>query len=219
MVTHTNKGHFSQETEPVTITLEALSLVEKAEPVQVRFILHLRDQWSKWMQDGCKVYIDSYMALNGSCFMATSTVFKNHLLEVDLTQNRETMALRMLTTIVLFYFIMCTNPREWKFIEIAVGWRPGHVWLHTTLEGPWPHCVILDVDWDGLWTLSFGLSQSHGHGIWLVCEVALIRQNSSVVMHAPQQRSGSALGNVLGTFMEFRGLVGTPLGALGAPHQ
>ena len=26
---------------------------------------------------------------------------------------------------------------------------------------------------DGLWTLSFGLSQFHGHGSWLVCEVAL----------------------------------------------
>ena len=27
--------------------------------------------------------------------------------------------------------------------------------------------------WDGLWTLSFGLSQFHGHGSWLMCEVAL----------------------------------------------
>jgi hypothetical protein len=31
----------------------------------------------------------------------------------------------------------------------------------------------LEVSWDGLWILSFGLSQSHGHGSWLVCEVAL----------------------------------------------
>jgi hypothetical protein len=32
----------------------------------------------------------------------------------------------------------------------------------------------LEVSWDhGLWTLSFGLSQFHGHGSWLVCEVAL----------------------------------------------
>ena len=60
-----------------------------------------------------------------------------------------------------------------KFIEIAFGWRPGHTWLHTTLEGPWPHYMILEVCWDGLWTLSFGLSQFHGHGSWLVCEVAL----------------------------------------------
>ena len=33
------------------------------------------------MQDGCKVHMDLYMALNGSCFMATWTIFKNHLFE------------------------------------------------------------------------------------------------------------------------------------------
>src|ERR1700737_4372911 len=33
--------------------------------------------------------------------------------------------------------------------------------------------MILKVCWDGLWTLSFGLSQFHGHGSWLMCEVAL----------------------------------------------
>jgi hypothetical protein len=46
--------------EPVTITLRALSLVEKAEPLQVRFTLRLRDQQSMWMEDGCKVYTDSH---------------------------------------------------------------------------------------------------------------------------------------------------------------
>ena len=34
--------------------------------------------------------------------------------------------------------------------------------------------MILQVCWDGLWTLSFGLSQFPGHGSWLVYEVALI---------------------------------------------
>ena len=33
--------------------------------------------------------------------------------------------------------------------------------------------MILEGCWDGLGTLSFGLSQFHGHGFWLVCEVAL----------------------------------------------
>jgi hypothetical protein len=34
--------------------------------------------------------------------------------------------------------------------------------------------MTLEVCWDGdLWTLSLGLSQLHGHGSWLVCEVAL----------------------------------------------
>ena len=37
--------------------------------------------------------------------------------------------------------------------------------------------MILEVCWDGLRTLSFGLSQYHGHGCWLVCEVALSIQD------------------------------------------
>ena len=62
------------------------------------------------MQDGCKVHMDSYMASNGSCFMVTWTSFKNHLLEVGLTQNRETMALR--TSQPLVYFILsCVRTR------------------------------------------------------------------------------------------------------------
>ena len=64
------------------------------------------------MQDGCKVYIDFDMASNGSCFMVTWTIFKNNLLEVGLTQNRETMAHQMLTTVGLFYFIMRDDPHE-----------------------------------------------------------------------------------------------------------
>ena len=86
------KGHVSRglgplhtrDWEPMSITLRALSLVEKEEPVQVHFALRLRDQRSKY---GCKVYKDSYMESNGSCSMVTSTTFKNHLLEVDLTQD------------------------------------------------------------------------------------------------------------------------------------
>jgi hypothetical protein len=64
------------------------------------------------MQDGCKVYMDSYMALNGSCFTVTWTILKNHLLEVDLIQNQETMPLQMLTTVDLFYFNMREDPHE-----------------------------------------------------------------------------------------------------------
>jgi hypothetical protein len=41
------------------------------------------------MQDRCKVYMDSYMASNGSSFMVTWIIFLNHLLEVGLTQNRD----------------------------------------------------------------------------------------------------------------------------------
>jgi uncharacterized protein YwbE len=42
------------------------------------------------MQNGCNVYMDSYMALNGSCFMVTWTIFINHLLVVGLIQNQDT---------------------------------------------------------------------------------------------------------------------------------
>ena len=35
------------------------------------------------------------------------------------------------------------------------------------------HYMSLEVCWDGLWTLYVGLPQLHGHGSWLVCEVAL----------------------------------------------
>ena len=73
------------------------------------------------MQDGCKVYIVPYRASNGSCFMVTWTIFKNHHLEVGLTQNQETMAIRMLTTIELFYIIMCEDLHEYAFINIALG--------------------------------------------------------------------------------------------------
>ena len=44
----------TQDWEPKTITLQALSLVEKVEPIQVHFTLRLRDQQSMWMQGGCK---------------------------------------------------------------------------------------------------------------------------------------------------------------------
>ena len=64
------------------------------------------------MQDGCKVHMDSYMASNGSCFMVTGIIFKNHLLEVGLSQNWEPLALQILTTVDLFYFIVCEDPHE-----------------------------------------------------------------------------------------------------------
>ena len=70
--------------------------------------------------------------------MVIWTIFKNYLLEVGSTQNRKTMPLRMLNIVDLFYFIMCEDPHEKKFIEIAFGWRLDHMWLHGTLEDPWP---------------------------------------------------------------------------------
>ena len=69
---------------------------------------------SMWTQDGCKVHMDSYMASNGSCFMVTWTTFKNHLLEVGLTQNHQkTMALRMLRK-PLLYSILSFMRTRWN---------------------------------------------------------------------------------------------------------
>ena len=96
-----------------------------------------------------------------------------HLLEVGLIENQETMALRTLTTIDLFYFILWEDPAWIETPWNSIGWGPSHIWLRTTLEDMWPHYMILKVSWDSLWTLFFGLSQFYGHGSWLVCKVAL----------------------------------------------
>jgi hypothetical protein len=56
--------------------------------------------------------------------------------------------------IILFLSWVRTRMNR-KFIDIAFGLGSGHIWLHTTLEGPWPHYTILEVCWDGLWTLFF----------------------------------------------------------------
>ena len=54
------------------MALQALSWVEKAEPVQV-----LRDQQSK---DGCKVYMDSYIGIKWIIFHARLDYFQKLLL-------------------------------------------------------------------------------------------------------------------------------------------
>ena len=141
----------------MTIALQALSLVEKVEPVQVRFRLRLRDHRSKWMRDGCKVDVDLYVASSRPCFMVTWTSLNNHLLDVGLTQNWEITALRILKIVGLKWFIMCED-HAWirKSIDISSSWGHGHGWLHTTLEGPWVHYASLKVSRDGLLTLVLG---------------------------------------------------------------
>jgi hypothetical protein len=70
------------------MALQALSLVEKMELVQVHFTLRLRGINEVSMQNECKVYMDSYIASNGSSFMVNWIIFKYHVLEVGPTQNR-----------------------------------------------------------------------------------------------------------------------------------
>ena len=113
-------------------------------------------------------WISTWHHWNGSYFMVTWTIFKNHLLEIGTTQNRKTMALQTPTTDDLFYFIMCEDPHEYSIWLRAWSHMASH---YRTLGGSWPHYMILEVLGDRLWTLSFGLSQFHGHGSsWLMCK-------------------------------------------------
>jgi hypothetical protein len=108
----------------------------------------------KWMQDGRRLYVVSYMVSNGSCCMVTWTIFKNHFLEVGLTQNWETMAPRMAlrtsTTVDLLCFITCEDLHEQKFIEIAFGPGAGHIRLHTFFWALTIYCSwLLACVWSG----------------------------------------------------------------------
>ena len=47
---------------------------------------------------------------------------------------------------------------------MALGWEPNHIRFHTPIEDLWPQYMILEACWDGLKTISFGLSQVYGHG-------------------------------------------------------
>ena len=83
-----NLGPFhTRDWEPVTIiALQALSLVEKVEPVQICFPLHLRDQRSMWIQVGCKVqshmtshYIRASVTTTTWCWRCVGTAFGHFL--------------------------------------------------------------------------------------------------------------------------------------------
>ena len=132
---------------------------EKAEPVQDRFTLRLRDQRSEWMQDGCKVYMDLSMASNGSCFHGHLDYIQSRLLEVGITQNRETTAIRNLTALQYPAWLEI----HWKSIWLSSQW------LHTALKGPRPHLHDCRSALGRPLDTSFGLPRFHAHGSWLVC--------------------------------------------------
>ena len=97
-----------------------------------------------WMQDGCKVHKDSYMASNGSCFIVTWIIFKNHLLEIGPTHNRETMAPRMLTIFNWFYIY-----HVWGAACIEI--HRNSIWLRAQSH------MVSDCNWRSVKTL-------HGFG-------------------------------------------------------
>jgi hypothetical protein len=161
--------------EHVTITLQALSLVEMVEPVQVRYTLHLRGQRSMWMQDGCKVYMDSYVASNGSWFMVTWIIFKNNLLDVDLTQLGDQSTLNVHNHWFIWFY------HVWEPTWIEMHWNS--IWLrarwHMTSHYTWRSVTILHDFWRCIGT-AFGhfLLGSHNPMVTALgsCEVALIIQ-------------------------------------------
>ena len=82
---------------------------------------------------GCQVYMDSYMASNGSCFMVTWTNLKNHLLEVGLTWDRETMAQPLIySTLSCARICMNRNSLKWHLVEgpVTYGFT-----LHLRIRG------------------------------------------------------------------------------------
>ena len=60
---------------------------------------------SMWMHYGCKVYMESYVASNGSCFLVTWTILKNDLSEVGLTQTGRPWYSQR--SQLLIYFLLC----------------------------------------------------------------------------------------------------------------
>ena len=72
------------------------------------------------------------------------------------TQNQLTVALQNFTTLDLLIFIMCEGTcMNRNSLKREFGWGLGYIWLHTTLEGPWPIYMIwkcLEMAfWDFFW--------------------------------------------------------------------
>ena len=147
----------------MNIALRAFSLVEKVNRVQVASHYVWGTNGSKWIQDGCKVYMGSYMASNGSCFMATWIIFKK--IPLGCRSNiRLGWPWHSETSQPLVYYIL-----SWVR-------SPSHMTWHYT----WGLVPTLHEFGSALGQLldtSFGLSQFHGHNYWLACVVALSVRN------------------------------------------
>jgi len=129
-----------------------------------------RHQESKWMQDGCK---PTWHRMDHVPWLL-ELFSKTTSWREGLTQNRETVALQILTTICFILFYHGVRACAW----IEIHWNS--IWLtarsHMTSHDTWGS-VTTPHDFGGVlgrfWTLCCGLSQFRGHGSWLVREVAL----------------------------------------------
>jgi hypothetical protein len=88
--------------------------VEKAELVQVCLHTTLEGPteyvYARWM-DVKSTWTPTWHQMDHVSW-SLGLISNNHLLEVGLTHYQETMTLQMLTTISLFYFIMCEDLDE-----------------------------------------------------------------------------------------------------------
>ena len=129
-------------------TLKIHSLVEKVEVLQVPFTLCLRDQWSKWMHNGCKVYLDYFQKpslrygpntkLRNHCtlkshkhwFLIFYHVWGHHM-------NKNSLKWNLIEGLVPFAFTLHLRARDqttsfWKWLGTAFGhffWAPTITWL------------------------------------------------------------------------------------------
>ena len=137
----------------MTITLQALSWVKR----RSRSKFTPDYAWRAKKVYECKMDVKSTwipMTSNGSCLMIIWTIFKNHILELDLTQNRETMH-------------ETPNAHKCWFILLYHMWGPP--WIEIHWHNIWLRArshMALHYTWGSVTT-------QHGHGSWLVCEVAL----------------------------------------------
>ena len=129
----------TRDWEPVTIiTLQALSLVEKAEPV-VQARLHSLFEWgTSGVCEECKMDVKSTWIPTWHLWMdhglwSLGLFSKTTSSRVGLTQHREIMALRTLTKVGLFYFYHVRRPtwtnNHWNSIWLRA---PSHMTSHYT---------------------------------------------------------------------------------------
>ena len=131
------------------------------------------------------------------------------------------LALQILTTIDLLYVIMCEDP---TLIEFHWNNNWLRAWSFTSSHHTWgPVTTLHDFGSVLRWPLdtSFWLSQVHGRGSWLVCEVALSMQSLLLYQYHLAQccilslHTSNRLANVVCVSYVCRYALETPAGANG----
>jgi hypothetical protein len=154
--------------------------------------------------------MDSYIASNGSYFMVTWAYFENHLLKVGLNPkpwDHDTSN----THNHCFYSILscartCMNKKTHRN-SIRLRAR-SHMASHYNSRVHDHTTWLLEASWTAFGHFSFGIPQFHGHGPWLMCDVALSWGPGHIWLHTTTwgprphyMMVGGALGRPLVTFL------------------